>query len=181
MRTRASLAAIAAAVGAWTAGTAWAGGPGDVYNDYVQDGVLSCNHSRADLEAVLRSGSLNQYGDPLTLARLKLAVRKQLAGGCRHVRRPGHVGSGGSAAPAGGGGGGTARGQKPAGKASPRHVRRHRGSGPARPRQAARELHATSGGDNGSFIAGRGLIVGLLVAAVALGGWLTKHALAARD
>jgi hypothetical protein len=84
MRKRASLAAIVAAC-VWAAG-AYAGGPGDVYNDYAADGVLSCNHSRADLLAVIRSGSLNQYGDPYTLARLKLAVRKQLAGGCRHAR-----------------------------------------------------------------------------------------------
>src|SRR5215212_9151568 len=62
---------------------AYAGGPGDVYNDYAADGKLSCNHSRADLRSVLRSGSLNQYGDPYTLAGLKLAVRRQLAGGCR--------------------------------------------------------------------------------------------------
>ena len=85
MRTRASAAAI---VTAWVLATGIAyggGGPSAVYNDYAADGVLSCNHSRADLEAVLRSGSLNEYGDPLRLARLKLAVRKQLAGGCRHT------------------------------------------------------------------------------------------------
>src|SRR5919204_5365902 len=87
MRARTSLAVIAI-FGAGAGGVAYAdGGPAAVYNDYAQDGVLSCNHSRADLVAVLRSGSLNQYGDPLTLARLKLAVRKQLAGGCRHVGR----------------------------------------------------------------------------------------------
>jgi hypothetical protein len=85
MRKRASLVAIVAAC-VWAAG-AYAGGPGDVYNDYAADGVLSCNHSRAELLAVIRSGSLNQYGDPYTLARLKLAVRKQLAGGCRQARR----------------------------------------------------------------------------------------------
>jgi hypothetical protein len=30
-------------------------------------------------------------------------------------------------------------------------------------------------------LAGRGLALGILAAAVALGGWLTKHALSARD
>ena len=83
MRTRASVAAIVTAC-ALTAGVAYgSGGPSAVYNDYAADGVLSCSHSRTDLEAVLRSGSLNQYGDPLTLTGLKLAVRRRLAGGCR--------------------------------------------------------------------------------------------------
>ncbi len=152
-----------------------AGGPGAVYNDFAQDGSLSCNHSRADLEAVLSSGSLNQYGDPLTLARLKLAVRKQLAGGCRTRRR----GTGGTGAPSGGG---TATGQKPgSSKGSPGHPRRPGGSKFVPPSQAAHGPAASSGGDNASFVAGRGLIVGLLIAALAFGGWLTKHALAARD
>src|SRR5207244_2956270 len=67
MRTRAGLAAIVVACACgWGTGVAHAGGgPGAVYNDFAQDGKLSCNHSRGDLEAVLRSGSLNQYGDPL--------------------------------------------------------------------------------------------------------------------
>src|SRR5919198_4219421 len=83
MRAQIRLAAIIVAFACVT-GVAHAGGPGDVYNDFAQDGKLSCNHSRADLLAVLRSGSINQYGDPYTLARLKLAIRRQLAGGCRH-------------------------------------------------------------------------------------------------
>src|SRR5919204_4679589 len=81
MRTRVSLAVIV--VWCTLPSAALAGGPGDVYTDFAQDGKLSCNHSPADLDAALRSGTLNQYGDPLTLARMKLAVRKQLAGGCR--------------------------------------------------------------------------------------------------
>src|SRR5207248_10941124 len=98
MRTRASAAAI---VTAWALATGVAyggGGPGAVYNDYAADGVLSCSHSHADLEAVLRSGSLNQYGDPRTLARLKLAVRKQLAGGCRQTSAAGQNRTGGTGA-----------------------------------------------------------------------------------
>jgi hypothetical protein len=67
-RTRASLAAIVGAC-VWAAG-AYAGGPGDVYNDYAADGVLRCTHSRADLVAAIRSGTLKQYGDPSTLARM---------------------------------------------------------------------------------------------------------------
>src|SRR6187551_2306676 len=91
MRTRASLVVVVLAL-CVTASTSYAGGPGAVYTDFVQDGKLSCNHSRSDLEAALRSGTLNQYGDPLMLARMKLAVRKQLAGGCKQ-------GSAASAAP----------------------------------------------------------------------------------
>src|SRR5438067_9281525 len=177
MRTRASAAAI---VTAWVLATGVAyggGGPGPVYNDYAADGVLSCNHSRGDLEAVLRSGSLNQYGDPLTLARLKLAVRKQLAGGCRHTSGAGQNRTGGTGAP---GAGGTNSGQKSS-KSAPGHPRRTGGSNQASPSQAAPGRRAAAGGSNASFVAGRGLIVGLLVAALAFGGWLTKHALAARD
>jgi cobalamin biosynthesis Mg chelatase CobN len=181
MRTRASLAAIATAcVGA--SGVAYAdGGPAAVYNDFAQDGVLSCNHSRADLLAALRSGSLNEYGDPLTLARLKLAVRKQLAGGCRRTTASG---PGSAASPSAAGGGRSSSGiQKPGSQRSARHQGRSRGSGSksASPREAARRQVASSGASNASFFAGRGLIIGLLVAALALGGWLTKHALAARD
>lgn len=167
-RTRASLAAIVAAC-VWAAG-AYAGGPGDVYNDYAADGVLSCNHSRADLVAVIRSGSLNQYGDPYTLARLKLAVRKQLAGSCRHVSRSRQDENGGAVAP-GGTAGRTGSGQS---KGSPGHRRRN-------PPEASPGPAAPTGGDNASFVVGRGLIVGVLVAALAFGGWLTKHGLAARN
>ena len=47
--------AAALAVCIW-AGAALAGGPGDVYNDFVADGKLSCNHSRGDLEAAAGGG-----------------------------------------------------------------------------------------------------------------------------
>jgi hypothetical protein len=180
MRARIRLVAIVAACAcAWATGPAYAGGgPGAVYNDFAQDGRLSCNHSRADLQAVLRSGSLNQYGDPLTLARLKLAVRKRLAAGC--PKRGGSLrnGTGDARAPSGGGAGsGQKRGSSNGSSGHPRTG----GSKVASPPQATPGRAASSGGDNTSFIAGRGLIVGLLVAALAFGGWLTKHALAARD
>jgi hypothetical protein len=178
MRTRTRLGAIVVAFACLT-GVAYAGGPGGVYNDFAQDGKLSCNHSRADLEAVLRSGSLNQYGDPLTLARLKLAVRKQLAGGCRRTNGSGPNGTGGAGTS---GGGATGGGQNTgSSKGAPGHPRRNGGSKFAPPSQAARGRSPSSGAHNASFVAGRGLIVGLLVAALAFGGWLTKHALAARD
>jgi hypothetical protein len=56
--------------------------PAGVYSDYASDGQLSCDHSRGDLSAVLSDASINQYGDPLTLARLKLTIRRQLVAGC---------------------------------------------------------------------------------------------------
>jgi hypothetical protein len=59
--------------------------PATVYNDYASDKVLSCNYSRADLQAVLNDATLSQYGDPYTLVGLKLAVRKQLAGACKQA------------------------------------------------------------------------------------------------
>ena len=61
--------------------------PAAVYSDFAEDGVLSCRHSRADLIATLNDASLHQYADQLTFARLKLAIRKQLAGGCRRPAR----------------------------------------------------------------------------------------------
>jgi hypothetical protein len=61
--------------------------PPGVYSDYATDGVLSCGHSRAALRGVLNDASIQQYGDPLTILGLKLAVRKQLAGGCRRKER----------------------------------------------------------------------------------------------
>jgi hypothetical protein len=42
-------------LGACVSGVAYAGGPSDVYNEFAQHGKLSCNHSRRDLQAVLRS------------------------------------------------------------------------------------------------------------------------------
>ena len=57
-------------------------GPARVYSDFARDGVLKCGHSKADLQAVLNDASIYQYGDPVTLNRLKLAIRRQLARGC---------------------------------------------------------------------------------------------------
>jgi hypothetical protein len=169
---RASLAAIVVAC-VWAAGAS-AGGPGDVYNDFAADGVLSCKHSRADLVAVIRSGSLYQYGDPYTLARLKLAARKQLARGCRRPSRSRQDENGGAAAPGGTGDetGGQTGGGQPKGSAG--HDRQN-------PPQASPRPTASAGEDNASFVMGRGLIVAVLAAALAFGGWLTKRGMAARD
>jgi hypothetical protein len=83
MRKWSSVAACLAALA--FAGAAGADAPPDVYNDFAEDGSLSCGHSRAALKGVLTDASIHQYGDPLTFLGLKLAVRKQLAGSCRRA------------------------------------------------------------------------------------------------
>jgi hypothetical protein len=165
MRTRTSLVAVLAA-GIWAA-TGLAAGPGQIYNDYARDGHLSCSYSTGELEALLRSGSINQYGDPLTLARLKLAARKQLAGGCR---KGGSEGTTVTTA----GGRTTSTGTKQHPRSKKRHPRREKSQ---RPEVAVK---ASTSGGNGSFVAGRALIIGLLAVALALAGWLTKRGLSAR-
>jgi hypothetical protein len=57
-------------------------GAAEVYSDFARDGVLECRHSEADLRSVLEDASIYQYGDPVTLNRLKVAIRRQLARGC---------------------------------------------------------------------------------------------------
>ena len=100
MRKWVSFAVILAALAA--ADSALADTPPAVYSDFAEDGVLSCGHSRSALKGILNDASIHQYGDPLTFIQLKLAVRKQLAGGCRRTDRSGPAGSGGRspAAPA---------------------------------------------------------------------------------
>jgi cobalamin biosynthesis Mg chelatase CobN len=77
---------------------AMADSPAEVYSDFAEDGVLSCGHSRSALKGVLNDASLHQYGDPLTFAQVKVAIRRQLAGGCRRRTATG-AGSTGDAAP----------------------------------------------------------------------------------
>src|SRR5919198_181547 len=171
MRVRTRLAAIVVAFACLT-GVADAGGPGDVYNDFAQDGKLSCNHSRADLLAVLRSGSINQYGDPYTPARLKLAIRRPLAGGCHSASRSPQAGRG-SGAGAGQAGG---SGRTNHGAAGARRNRTSSGKPPkvgsgGSSRQSAAQA-AVSNTGNGDFFSNRALLAGLLVGGVAIGGWL---------
>src|SRR5215207_4977895 len=81
MRKWSSVTVVVVALAAPT--TALAEGPPEVYSDFAEDGVLSCGHSRSALKATLNDASIHQYGDPLTFTGLRLAIRKQLAGGCR--------------------------------------------------------------------------------------------------
>jgi hypothetical protein len=178
VRARISLAAILIAFACFS-GVAYAG-PGDVYNDFAADGQLSCNHSRADLRNVLRSGSINQYGDPYTLAGLKLAVRRQLAGGCRKSGSNSPTGAtagGGKESGTGTTSGGAAGKQtgKKAGSGS-RPGQRSSGSPPS----PAASAGLTNGG-NGAFVSERVLVAGLLAGGLAIGGWLTRRALTARS
>jgi hypothetical protein len=178
MRRSASLAAVVAAL-AMSAGAAHAGGgPGAVYSDYAQDQKLSCNHSRADLEGALHSGTVNQYGDPYTLTGMKLAIRRQLAGGCRSSQS-GQRGQGSAAA----GGTSTNRGgsAEKGSKTKRQEPKGHRPAGPPSGTPTLEGRQASVAGSSGSFIAGRGLILLGLVVALAVGGWLTKRALATRD
>jgi hypothetical protein len=173
VRRFASAAAVALAAAIAAGGAAAGGGPGGVYNDFVHDGKLSCNHSHADLEAALRSGTLNQYGDPYELARLRLAIRRQLAGGCR--RGAGALGSTSSARSGAGtqvAGGGQ--------RATPKRGKHHRipAKQPAATAGSQRTRVSSVGGSGGSFLATRGLILLGLVVALGLGGWLTRRALA---
>ena len=85
MRRWASVAVLLAAL--VCADLAMADTPATVYSDFAEDGVLSCGHSRSAMKGVLNDASLHQYGDPLTFLGLKLAIRKQLAGGCRRQER----------------------------------------------------------------------------------------------
>jgi hypothetical protein len=147
--------------------------PGDVYSDFAQDGVLACTHSRADLSAVLRSGSLNQYGDPYTLTRLKLEVRRQLAGGCRSRGAAGTGASGKrttTSTP-------SKRGKDVTHRAKDGKARTR--SRASQPRSTASSTFAKDG-DKG-FVFERALIAGLLVGVLAVGGWLTRRAFVSSD
>jgi hypothetical protein len=172
MRARVSLAAVVLC--ACVTGVAYAGGPGGVYNDFAQDGKLSCNHSRGDLQAVLRSGVINQYGDPYTVARLKLAIRRRLAGGC-----PLHTSS---SQISGRTRGEPATGSKTRGTGAGKNgrtstVKRYRPGGSSHSTAAA----VLSNTGNSGFVWEHVLVAALLVGGVAVGGWLTKRALAARN
>jgi hypothetical protein len=150
--------------------------PGGVYSDFAQDGVLGCTHSRADLNAVLRSGSLDQYGDPYTLTRLKLEVRRQLAGGCR---------SHGSAEPAGG----PAASTKGTGTSLPssrvnraKHAKSERDKQRSRPSSGLSAAPSGVANDgNAGFVFKRAFIAALLLCGLGVGGWLARRALASGD
>jgi hypothetical protein len=76
IRRRGCIAVALAAL--WLVSASGAANPSAVYTDFGLDGKLSCKYTRAELQ----DATLNEYGDPYTIAGLKAAIRKQLAGGC---------------------------------------------------------------------------------------------------
>jgi hypothetical protein len=54
--------------------------PVQVYLDFTTHGRLTRKYPRALLQKILDDASLNQYGDPVVMSRLRRAVRQQLAG-----------------------------------------------------------------------------------------------------
>lgn len=134
-----------------------------LYSDFATDGVLSC-HSKADLHAVLSDATLQQYGDPSTMVGLKLAARKQLAGGCRHSAQS--TSASGSAEPP--------AGRPPTQGARPK--KRSKNSPSERPRtsaapQAARDS-SVGGSTDGRMLLGGGL----LLLTLTTGGWAARRA-----
>jgi hypothetical protein len=83
--TRGCTAVVLAAL--WFAPAAAATDPARIYTDFGLDGKLSCKYSPKDLEAALHDATLNEYGDPYTIAGLKLAIRRQLAGSCSYAHK----------------------------------------------------------------------------------------------
>jgi hypothetical protein len=168
VRTCFSLLAIVAAIA--YAEPAFGDTPPDVYSDFAEDGVLSCDHSKSAMKGILNDASLYQYGDPLTFLQLKLAIRRQLAGGCRRQRA--------AAEPGGSASGGTATTDPAVGTEPTTRADKNR-------RQAARSaLDAQSKGrTQQSDDVERGgemmiLGAGLLLLALGSGGWAAKRAFA---
>jgi hypothetical protein len=138
--------------------------PTDVYSDFATDGILSCGHSRSALTGVLSDASLYQYGDPLTFLQLKLAIRRQLARGCRGRRAADPEGANSSGTGAAGGTGSTMKATKKQRRPS-RSVSGARGGS-----RTAKSEEVERGG--AMVILG----AGLLLLALGSGGWAAKRA-----
>jgi hypothetical protein len=151
---------------------AMGGGPGDVYNDYAADGVLSCNHPRSDLEAVLKDATLNQYGDPYTMARLKLAIRRQLAGSCMRSTAKSKS-TGGTTGSTSGSGDRSRHPKKKRATTETTTENRVAAGDPSNP------ADTSSGGGHGIGLIV--LAVVLLLLALTLGGWAARKAFESRS
>ena len=170
MRKWSSVAIVLAALVA--AGSALADTPPDVYNDFAADGVLSCGHSRSALKGALNDASIHQYGDPWTFIGLKLAVRKQLAGGCRRGEpAPAFFGSGEGGTPTG------ASTQPPAGPEKPAGAKKPSPSNPqpsSPPPTGQLESEPTADVRQAGWMVLLG--VGLLLLTLGSGGWAARRA-----
>ena len=54
--------------------------PIDAYSDFAAHGRLTKHYPNSVLQQIINDASLNQYGDPLLMMRLRRAARLQLAG-----------------------------------------------------------------------------------------------------
>ena len=175
MRKWASVVAVLAALTA--SGTAEADTPPDVYSDYAEDGVLSCGHSRAALKGVLNDAGIHQYGDPLTFLGLKLAVRQQLAGGCRREQRavlPIGSASGGEGPPTASGGDtdASAGAKERSGSSKPVRPSEDPSTSSGEDRAEALPEGALSSGQDGWMLL---LGVMLLLLTLGSGGWAARR------
>jgi cobalamin biosynthesis Mg chelatase CobN len=174
MRKWVSFLAIAA--GFAFAGPALADSPAEVYSDFAEDGVLSCGHSRSALKGVLNDASLHQYGDPLTFAQVKVAIRKQLAGGCgrrtagRSTGSTGDSAVNGSSSDQGSASGSGSREQK---QGPPRANQADAQASRQKPNRSSED----SGRSGGMVLLG----VGLLLLALGSGGWAARRAFGDRQ
>jgi hypothetical protein len=152
------------------AASALADSPVDVYNDFATDGTLSCGHSRAALKGALNDASLQQYGDPLTSVQMKLAIRKQLASGCRVIV---------SVTPTGGtrsGPGESNPGAVPSEQTNKKQKARKGGSSSEQSTRQAAAPIKTSGSADGKHSGGMILLgICLLLLALGSGGWAVRR------
>jgi hypothetical protein len=151
--------------------------PVDVYNDFASDGTLSCGHSRAALTGALKDASLQQYGDPLTSVQMKLAIRKQLASGCRVTVSVTPTGSTRS------GPGESSPGAVPSDQTNKKQksLEGPGGSSSEQSTQAAAPIK-TSGSANGKHGGGMILLgISLLLLALGSGGWAARRAFGDRS
>lgn len=162
MRTWFSLIAIVAAIA--YAEPALADTPPDVYSDFAEDGVLNCGHSESAMKGILNDASIHQYGDPLTFLQLKLAIRRQLAGGCE--RRVVASASNGTSPV-------TPGATEPAEPAA-----KNRASGRGRSEPGVQDEPVTIRQSDAVQRGGTSVIigVGLLLLALGSGGWAAKRA-----
>jgi hypothetical protein len=175
MRKWASVTAVLLAVAFPAA--ALADSPPEIYSDFAEDGALSCGHSRSALKEVLNDASIHQYGDPLTLIGLKLAVRQQLAGGCRRGSRRSDrplsfFTPAGTGVPPSGSTESSANSTKSSTGEAKRSGKRTQGQ-PVPPPPATAGV-ATGGQQNGRMVL---LGVILLLVVLASGGWAARRAL----
>lgn len=160
--------------------SAFADSPAAVYSDFAEDQVLSCGHSRSVLKRTLNDASLHQYGDPLTFTRLKLAIRKQLAGSCRrNVRTTAVAGS-----TEGRGGRNESDPQaQGSSKAPPRSDKRRPVDGKPAPRRIDEAVAADTSGNSPNAQDWRMLLLGVVLLLITLGsgGWAARRAFTSRQ